>query len=433
MSVTSTAGYLESLIQHPSRLAAGPSSWLNTLRSEAVDRLSVLRVPTRRDEEWRFTDISPLIQQPLQPLGAATALSITDVAQFFLTEATNRLVFVDGVFAPTLSNFDDSGLIVSNLANALSTHSAVIAPHLGQHAQFRDNVFVALNTAFLQDGAVVVVPKETSITEPVQLLFVATQKSSASYPRCLLVAETGSAVTLVEDYVSLQSDAYFTNAVTEIVVADNARVNHIRVQRDSINAFHIADCAVSLSRSSCYHSVSVVLGGRISRYNFNLRQTAEGSECSVDGLTLISGNQLADTHTRIDHARPQGVSRQLHKCIVGGSAHAVFNGKVMVHEGAMQTDSAQSNRNLLLTSKAKVDAKPQLEIFANDVKCTHGATVGQLDHEEVFYLRSRGLSDLAARNLLTYAFGAEIIDRIAIASLRNRLEQTVLEQTALPL
>ena len=213
-------------------------------------------------------------------------------------------------------------------------------------------------------------------------------------------------------------------------MATNAQVDHVRVQRESGQAFHIANCAVSLAHASRYHSVSVALGARISRYDLECAADGRGAECTIDGLALIGERQLADTHTCIDHAKPHGVSRQLHKCIVGGAAHAVFNGKIMVRAGAQRTDSAQSSRNLLLTAKAHVDTKPQLEIFADDVKCAHGATVGQLDSEELFYLQSRGLSDAAARNLLTYAFGAEIIDRIPVASLRRRLEQTVLEQTA---
>jgi Fe-S cluster assembly protein SufD len=247
-----------------------------------------------------------------------------------------------------------------------------------------------------------------------------------------VVTEAGSEATLIEDFVTLGDEAYFTNAVTEIALADNARVNHVRVQREGGQAFHIANCAVSLAHASRYESVSVALGARISRYNLNVQQNAEGAECAIDGLALIAGTQLADTHTCIDHARPHGVSRQQHKCIVDGSAHAVFNGKIMVRQGAQLTNSAQSSRNLLLSAKARVDTKPQLEIFADDVKCAHGATVGQLDADEVFYLKSRGLSDIAARNLLTYAFGAEIIDRIPVASLKHTLEQTVLAQTSRP-
>jgi Fe-S cluster assembly protein SufD len=247
-----------------------------------------------------------------------------------------------------------------------------------------------------------------------------------------VVAESGSALTLVEDYVALQDEAYFTNAVSEIVLAGDAQLHHVKVQREGAEAFHIANCAVSLAQSSRYHSVSIALGARISRHNLGVRLVAEGAECSIDGLALIGAKQLADTHTLIDHAQPQCSSRQLHKCIVDGTAHAVFNGNIMVRAGAQRTDSSQSSRNLLLSAKARVDTKPQLEIFADDVKCAHGATVGQLDLDEVFYLKSRGLSDTAARNLLTYAFGAEIIERIPVASLRDRLEQAVMAQTQAP-
>ncbi|MEO6896234.1 MAG: Fe-S cluster assembly protein SufD, partial [Caldimonas sp.] len=246
-------------------------------------------------------------------------------------------------------------------------------------------------------------------------------------------AGAGSRLTLIEDYVALDPGAYFTNSVVEVALGANATVEHVRLQRESDQAFHIACCAVSLSEASRYHSVNVALGARISRVEIEVRQAAAGAECSLDGLALLGERQLADTHTFVDHAEPHGVSRQLHKAIVDGAAHAVFSGKVMVRPGAQQTDSAQSSRNLLLSAKARVDTLPQLEIFADDVKCTHGATVGQLDSEEVFYLRSRGLSEGVARNLLTYAFGAEVIDRIPVASLRRRLEQLVLERTTVRL
>jgi len=423
------AGYIETLLAGQPQMRASPLSWINTLRAQAVRSLDVLKVPTLRDEEWRFTDLSPLTGLSFQPVRSATALRAADIEQFYLEEATTRLVFVDGVYAPQLSTtLADDSVMVANLSSAGAAQAATIEPHLGRHAAFGDNVFAALNTALLQDVAVIVVPRNVTLTAPLHLLFVATQAEVASHPRCLLVAEPNSSVTLIEDYVALQDTAYFVNPVTEIALADQAHVKHIRIQRDSAKAFHIADCAVSLERSSNYQSVSVALGAKISRYNLNVR-LAEGAECVVDGLALIADSQLADTHTSIDHTQPNGVSRQLHKCIVGGSAHAVFNGKIMVRQGAQRTDSVQSSRNLLLTSKAQVNTKPQLEIFADDVKCAHGATIGQLDSDEVFYLKSRGLSDSVARNLLTYAFGAEIIERIPVASLKHRLELKMLEQT----
>ncbi len=421
--------WLNTLLTGQQQLPASPLAWLNALRAEALERAGVLTVPTTRDEAWRFTDIFRLTKLSFQPVRSVTSLQAADIEHFYLEEASTRLVFVDGVYAPQLSSMStDAGVVVANLPAAIAAHAAAIEPHLGRHAAFRDNVFAALNTAFLHDAAVIVVARDVALAAPVHLLFIATQTEVASYPRCLVVAESGSSVTLIEDYVALQDEAYFINPVTEIALAEQARVNHIRVQRDSGKAFHIANCAVSLGYSSNYQSVSVALGAQISRYNLNVL-LAEGAECKVDGLALITDSQLADTHTLIDHARQHGVSRQLHKCIVGGSAHAVFNGQIMVRQGAQKTDSNQSSRNLLLTGKAHVDTKPQLEIFADDVKCAHGATVGQLDNEEVFYLKSRGLSDSVARNLLTYAFGAEIIDRIPVASLKHRLEQTVLEQT----
>jgi Fe-S cluster assembly protein SufD len=263
----------------------------------------------------------------------------------------------------------------------------------------------------------------------VHVLFVSTQPGVSSTPRVLVVARTGSDCTLVEDYLALHEGAYLTNAVSEIALGPSARVRHVRLQRESKAAYHIAACGVRLQRDAQFESVSVALGGRISRYSLNVTQAGEGAECRIDGLALIDGRQLADTHSTLDHTRPDGRSRQLHKCIVGGGAHAVFNGKIFVREGAQRTDSSQQSRNLLLTDKAHVDTKPQLEIFADDVKCAHGATVGQLDADQVFYLKSRGLSEAAARDLLTFAFAAEIVERVPVPSLARRLEQTVVRQT----
>ena len=445
--VVAARGYLTDLLaghaQPPVSLAAPVSkkpAWLKALRAEATERVGVLKMPIPHDEAWRFTDISALTRQSFHPLPTPTSLRAGDIERFYIDEATTRLVFVDGVHAPQLSSVgvgvdvagasaDGAAMFVGNLAAATATHGSTIEAHLGRHAAFHDQPFAALNSAFLHDAAVIIVPRDTSVAPPVHLLFIATQPQLAAHPRALLVAGPGSAVTLIEDYVALHEGAYFTNSVVEVALGANAAVEHVRVQRESVQAFHIASCAVSLAHASRYHSVNVALGARISRVEFEVRQTGAATECSLDGLALIGERQLADTHTFIDHAKPHGVSRQLHKTIVDGAAHAVFSGKVMVRPGAQRTDSAQSSRNLLLSAKAVVDTLPQLEIFADDVKCTHGATVGQLDSEEVFYLRSRGLSEAAARNLLTYAFGAEVIDRIPVASLRRRLERSVLEQT----
>src|ERR1035437_8865051 len=412
--------------------SAGPTQpqWLKAPRAQALERVGALTLPSTHDEAWRFTNISALARQSFQPLRAPTALTSTDIAHLFIEEATTRLVFVDGVHSPQLSSINaGADLIVATLLSASAKQASSIEENLGQHATFHEALFAALNTAFLHDAAVLIVPPGIALATPVHVLFISTQADVASYPRIVLLAGAGSALTLIEDYVALHPAVYFTNSVAEVMLGANAQFEHVRIQRESAQAFHMASCAVSLGQASSYHSASIALGAQISRLDLKLLQTADGAQCALDGLALIGGQQLADTHTFIDHAKPHGVSRQLHKCIVGGAAHAVFNGKVMVRPGAQKTDSAQSSRNLLLSGKALVDTQPQLEIFADDVKCTHGATVGQLDSEEVFYLQSRGLPEAVARNLLTYAFGAEVINRIPVASLRRQLEQTVLQQT----
>ncbi len=434
MSVTAIHPYIGALLKGSRELPQSPAGWLNARRAQALERANALTVPTTRDEEWRFTDITPLTKLHFQPAPAAAELALADIKRFLVPEAGVRLTFVDGLFAPGLSAFAElpAGVRVSTLAEGAKTQGTALEAHLARHAAFENNLFAALNTSYLRDGALVTVAKNQAYAVPVHLLFVATQKEVAAYPRCLVVAETGAECTVIEDFVSLQDGAYFNNAVTEIVVGAGAKVRHIRLQRESLNAFHIAHCAVTLDKDATYLSNTVTLGARISRYDLNVAQNGEGAAMKIDGLALISGRQLADTHTLMAHAKPSGRSEQLHKTIVGGAAHAVFNGKVFVHEGAQLTDSAQQSRNLLLSGRAHVDTKPQLEIFADDVKCSHGATVGQLDAEQLFYLKSRGLSDDTARNLLTYAFGAEIIDRIPVRSLVERLEQTVLEQTQGP-
>ena len=423
--------YVAALLAGSRVPAAGSQGWLTALRGRALERANALSVPTTRDEEWRFTDISPLLKTPIQPFQASPALTADDIAAFVLPEALARLTFVDGVFAPELSSCPrlPEGVVVSPLAAALSAHAGLLEAHLGRHAEFDADVFAALNTACLRDGALIRVGAGCECAGPLHLLFVATQKEAALHPRCLAIAEASSAVTLVEDYVGLGDAAYFTNAVTEVSVGAGARVRHARLQRENAAAFHIATSTAVLAKDASYASVGVALGARISRHNHNVIQRGEGAECRIDGFALLTDRQLADTHTLIDHARPNGRSRQLHKTIAGGAAHAVFNGKIVVRPGAQLTDSAQQSRNLLLSPRAHVDTKPQLEIFADDVKCAHGATVGQLDAEQLFYLKSRGLPEARARNLLTYAFGAEVIDRLPVATLIARLERVVLEQT----
>ena len=304
----------------------------------------------------------------------------------------------------------------------------MLEENFGRYAPYKQDAFVALNTNFFEDGAWVHVAKEVSA--PIHLLHVATRREtpSAIYPRCMVVMEPSSRATVIEDYVGLDDGIYFANAVTEVVLKEHAQLQHVRVQREEKNAFHIGHCSVQAGKNSVYAAVSVALGARLSRHTLHVMQQGEGAEMHLDGLALIAGRQIADTHTLIDHAVPRGKSVQLHKCITDGAAHAIFSGKIIVHAGAVKSDSAQSSRNLLLSDKARIDTQPQLEIFNDDVSCKHGATVGQIDLDALFFLKSRGLSEARARNLLTHAFAAEIITKIPVPSLVESLNRMILER-----
>ena len=401
---------------------------LKELRDRASLWVNKLTIPTKRDEEWRFTDLSPLLQVNFQTPDKFD-LPQSAAAEFALPEVPVRLVFVNGVYAPNLSAVADlpEGLIVGNLAQLPTTHRTKVGKYLAQQQGAATEVFTALNTAGLTDVAVVWVPRNQQIETPIHLVFVSTTASTptVSQPRCLVVAQAGSQLTLIEDYKAAGAGVYFTNAVTEIVLEENAQVNHTRVLQEGGEAFHIGKSAIAQSRNSRYTCNAITMGAKLSRHNLEVFQTGEGTETTLNGLTLIGGEQLADTHSAIALNHPNGITNQLHKCIVDGRAHAVFNGKVFVPQAAQLTNAGQLNRNLLLSPKARVDTKPQLEITADNVKCSHGATVSQLDAEEVFYLQSRGLNETDARNLLIDAFGAEILDRIPVASLRQRLARCV--------
>ena len=428
--MTTATAFIEQLLA--GRDAKPAPDALRALRGEALEQANRLTVPTTREEDWRFTDLTPLYRLAFKPAGPSPAVSLESIAAYVTPEAAHRVVFVDGRYAPALSrSSDEAGVTVTALsAAAAESLAAVVEPRLGRIAAIDGDAFRAINTAHLGDAAVVHVRRNAAASAPVHLLFVTTQAQIATHPRVLIVAETGGEVTVLEDHVALADAAYCVNAVTEIDVAANARVRHIRVQRETQTAFHIATSKARLAKDARYDSVAVNLGARISRLNLHVQHDGEGAQATVDGLALIAGRQLADTHSFIDHAQPHCRTRQLHKTVVGGGAHAVFSGRILVRPGAQLTDSQQQSRNLLLTGKAHVDTKPQLEIFADDVKCAHGATVGQIDPEEVFYLRSRGLGEAAARNLLTYAFAAEIVGRIPIPSVAAQLRGHALAQTA---
>ncbi|MEH1840482.1 MAG: Fe-S cluster assembly protein SufD [Nostoc sp.] len=431
VSLTSTLldrdDYLTGLLNQVT--ATKTEGWLQELRQSAVNWVRHSIIPTTREEEWRFTDLSSLrkVQFNLET-GNFPSLEFD-----ILPEAANsRLVFVNGVFAPELSAVTDlpSGIVVSNLAALSALEQEGVRQYLAQ-AEGAQEVITALNTAGITDAAVVWVKKNVVVETPIHLVFisVAGENATISQPRCLVVAESGSQVTLVEEYTNRRGaekeGVYFTNAVTEIWVADNAEVSHTRVEQEGAEAFHIGKTAIAQARDSRYTCHAITLGAKLSRHNLEILQTGEQTQTTLNGLTVITGKQLADTHSAIALNYPHGTSEQLHKCIVGDRAHAVFNGKVFVPKPAQLTNAAQLNRNLLLSSKARVDTKPQLEITADNVKCAHGATVSQLEDDEIFYLQSRGIDENDARKLLINAFAAEIINQIPVPSLREILLNTV--------
>jgi Fe-S cluster assembly protein SufD len=401
--------------------------WLEQIRLEALAHAEVLNFPSTRLDDWRFTDLSPLFMHGFQSVASFARLTQKDIEKFVIPGAI-RLVFVDGCYAAELSDLTNAGPGVTVASLAERFGDQLVEENFGHHAPYKQDAFVALNTNFFEDGAWVHVAKE--ITTPIQLLHVATKREtpSAIYPRCMVVMESSSRATLIEDYVGLDGGIYFSNAVTEVVLKEHVQLQHVRVQREEKNAFHVGHCSVVSGRDSKYAAISIALGARLSRHSLHVTQQGEGAEIHLDGLALIAGRQIADTHTLIDHAVPRGKSVQLHKCIADGSAHAIFSGKIMVHAGAVGTDSAQSSRNLLLSDKAHIDTQPQLEIFNDDVSCKHGATIGQIDLDALFFLKSRGLTEERARNLLTHAFAAEIIDKIPVPSLVESLGRTILER-----
>ena len=412
--------------------AVKSEGWLAAVRGEALERAKALNFPSERHDDWRFTDLSPLFQYGFQPVSSFARLTPGDIEKFVIPGSI-RLVFVDGCYDAGLSDLTQAsaGVAVASLVERIGDQN--VEAHFARHATFKQDAFAALNTRFFEDGAFVHVTGEASV--PIHILHVATKREapSAIYPRCLIVMEPSSRGIVVEDYVG-QNDGdqhggtNFSDAVTEVVLKDDARLQHVRVQREDKNAFHIGHCSVGLGRGSVYAATSLAFGARVSRHALHVVQLGEGAEIRLNGLALIAGRQIADTHTRIDHAVPGGKSVQLHKCIADGAAHAVFSGKVIVHPGATGTDSAQSSRNLLLSGKARIDTQPQLEIFNDDVSCKHGATVGQIDADALFFLKSRGLSEERARNLLTHAFAGEIIARIPVPSLVESLSRTILEE-----
>ncbi len=401
--------------------------WLKSVRENAFAYFTENGFPTTKNEAWKYTNVAPVAQEDFGfDAGEFDAESLKKFT--YAESAGSQLIFVDGklnressVLPPDLTalSFDE--------AFRDERFAQILKEKLATAVGYDSNGFAALNTAFLEDGTFLYLPKNAKIDAPIHFLYVSTE-NKASFPRVLIVAESFSEATIIESYTRAGETKYLTNAIVEIFLADEAKLKHFRVQRESHAAFHIAATAVEINRGSVYDSTNINLGGRISRHDIRLRFNAEAGEAFIDGLYMLGENQHHDTHSIIDHALPNCNSHQNYKGVLNDKSRGVFNGIVFVRENASGTDAKQSNKNLLLSNDARIDTKPQLEIFNDDVKCAHGATVGQLEEEELFYLLSRGLNENLARNLLTYGFAEEIINKIEIESIKKELDEAVLNR-----
>jgi Fe-S cluster assembly protein SufD len=413
--------------------AATPQpKWLLPVRKAGLAGFAALGFPKLSDEDWRFTNIAPIAQLPFSLAreavvnGAETKL--LDEAAFTKLPG-HRLVFVNGFFCAKLSSLKPvaAGVQIENLSAALAKDSALVEKHLGKYAHTANNTFAALNQAFFTDGAFISVPKGVAVAEPVQLIYIssARQNGEMILPRNLVIAGANSKLTVVESYISTGNAAYFTNAVTEILAGDHAAVEHVKLQDEAADAFHIATIAGEFGRASNVTVHSFVLGAKLSRTNIRTKLAGEGLECILNGLYLTRNEQLADHHMIVEHAQPHCASHEYFNGILDDKSKGVFHGRIYVHPIAQKTDAKQTNKNLLLSDDATADTKPQLEIYADDVKCTHGATIGQLNDESIFYLRSRGIGTDTARQMLIHAFAGEIIERIKCEPAREVIDKLV--------
>jgi Fe-S cluster assembly protein SufD len=404
-------------------------SELHAIRRKAIEKFAELGFPTTRDEEWRFTNLSPMAKIPFAPVTAPEVdkLADEDISKFlFRGLECHLLVFIDGHFDAKRSSVGPlpPGAKIGDLGQTLGRPPEEKPGGIGEFARFDSDALTALNTAFLQDGAYISVPDHTEMKLPVHLLFLSSRHSQPflSVPRVFVHVGNDSQLAIIETYAGVDDNLYLTNAVTEMVVGQRAVVEHDKLQLESTNGYHIGTTHIHQMGASTYVANSVSFGASLVRNTVTARLEAGQCECTLNGLSLATGRQLVDNHTVIDHAKPNCVSHELYKAILDGRAKGVFNGKIFVRKDAQKTDAKQTNKTLLLSDEATIDTKPQLEIFADDVKCTHGATVGQLDEEQIFYLRSRGVGLEQARDLLTFAFASDVIRRIHVEPLREQLD-----------
>jgi Fe-S cluster assembly protein SufD len=419
--------YLELFDQQKTRAAAQPR-WLQSLRQEALDRFAETGFPTTHNEDWRFTNVAPVANTQFDP---AVPVSVDErqLDAFNTSDFACELVFVNGHFVPGLSRIAamPQGVNFGSLAAQLENSPASVEPHLGRYLNFRRDAFAALNTALFEDGVFIEVPQGVQVECPIYVLFVTVPGTAPTmnHPRNLIVVGESAQVTVVEDYVSLGEGTTFSNAATELVAGDNAHVSHYMIVREGDQAYNFSTLRIQQGRDAKVATHSLLLSGALVRNNVHPVLAGEGSECLINGLFMANGRQHMDNYMLVEHASPHCDSRQFYNGILNGHSHGVFHGRIIVHKDAQKTDAKQTNRNLLLSDDAQIDTKPQLEIYADDVKCTHGATIGQFDENALFYLRSRGLDEASARHVLLLAFANECLDRMSSAQVRSHLERLV--------
>ncbi len=402
-------------------------SWFARLRQSAIESFARLGFPATGNEEWKYTSVQPIASVPFGHANGEGKTVTRDIfAAAFVDESCARLAFVNGSYSEGLSSLNGlpAGVRVASLRAALGSNETALETHLGRAARYREQPFVALNTALMEDGAVVLVPEGCRLAAPLYLVFVSTGEARPvqSQPRNLVVLGAGSEAKIVESYIGLGTGNYFTNAVTELFAAENAIVEHYRIQREAARGFHVGTLEARLGHHCSFTAHAVTLGGSLVRNDLHVVLDGGDSQCALTGLYLADDACHVDNHTEIEHAKPRTTSFELYKGILSGSGRGVFNGKIIVHKDAQKTDARQTNKNLLLSENAVANSKPQLEIFADDVKCSHGSTIGQLDGDALFYLRSRGLGADDARSLLSYAFASDVVTRMKIPALRERLD-----------
>jgi len=428
--------YLASFAHLENTLNENAPGWVRKLRRTAIESFAELGFPSTHDEEWKYTNVAPLVSVPFVPAHVKVSEEIRrQIERLPLADlGCSRLTFYNGRYVPELSKLREvpQGLKAGSLASAFKNHGPLLERHLARYADARTHAFVALNTAFFEDGVFIEVPKGAVLQKPLHILQISHGggRATLAHPRSLILVGDTAQASMIETFYSLGADTTFTNAVTEIVAGEGALVDYCKVQQESDAAFHYARVQVQQERSSSVATHSIQLGGALTREEVQTVLAGEGAESLLHGLYVITGRQHVDNHTTIDHAQPHCSSREVYKGVLEGKAQGVFNGKIIVRPDAQKTDSKQSNKNLLLSEDAIINTKPQLEIFADDVKCTHGATVGQIDPEAVFYLRSRGIAEDEAKRLLTYAFANDVMERIKFQPLRERLAERLYARLA---